>query len=208
MKNNKGLTITEIVISITLVSIVLVFLLNVLITVRNENNSSQSLSRLLINQALIIKDIETDFIDYELQQVNGCSDSVITENAHRIVPANADPISLHCLEFTFNEALVSENKGYLLYYSYKYSNTDSENLSVVGYKRGSHKIMRETDVAPSKEPEFYGTVNNLCSNNKCVLKINLPLLGSDGENYGINLSYVSNKTVITLPGAAYNFQIN
>lgn len=202
--NNKGMTLVEIIISVTLVSIVLVFLFNVMITVKNENNASQSQSKLLINQALIIKAAETDFKDNELICVDYCSGDDVTS----ITPKNGltENTFTKCLKFTFNPSKTTD-PGYLFYYQYTY-NTDVK-LNVVGYRRGENKTVRETEIAPSNEN---GTVTKSCNNNICSLIINLPIKGEDDNDYGINLSYIYNEGNFTYFGsdtpASYGFDIN
>ena len=74
LKNNKGLTVTEIIISISLVSIVLIFLFNALITIKNTNENVSKASTELINQALVTRSIQNDFRTYELQNVYACDE--------------------------------------------------------------------------------------------------------------------------------------
>lgn len=209
--NKKGISITEIIISITLTSIVLVFLLNILITVRNENDKSNSESKLLINQSLITKDIETDFINLDLMGVSFCNETDINS----VVPSSASTKTLHCLRFNYNASLTKDS-GYLLYYTYNYQETNK--LNVVGYKRGSHLIMRETDLNPLTSSinannctNNCGKIIQQCQDNTCSLSINLPLIGTDGGDYGINLSYVydqvkkNNFAIPAINTSGYNF---
>ena len=58
--NNKGITLIEIIISIVLVSIVLIFLFTLLISVKDMNTESEVNSTYLINKSLILKNIEED----------------------------------------------------------------------------------------------------------------------------------------------------
>ena len=73
--NNKGITLVEIIISIALISIVLVFIFSMLIQVNNENTENEVKSSYLINQAAYIKQIEEDFLDYKLKSIGKCSTS-------------------------------------------------------------------------------------------------------------------------------------
>lgn len=195
IKNNKGLTITEIIISISLVSIVLIFLFNALITIKNTNQNTSKSSTELINQALITRSIQNDFNSYELENVYACEQREISssQGLERIfpnIPTNID--KLYCLKFVYNKDLVKEKTGYLLYYSYKYSN--DETINVVGYKRGYYQIMRETSITPdsTKTP---GTIsNNNCevTDSFCTLTIKLPIIDEEGNDYSIYLNYIYN----------------
>ena len=58
--NNKGITLIEIIISIVLISIVLIYLFSLLVAVNDINEESDINSTYLVNKALIIKNIEED----------------------------------------------------------------------------------------------------------------------------------------------------
>jgi len=66
MKYKKGITLMEIIVSIALISIVMIFLFNVLANIRNEEVLSKRKSENLINQALVIKNIQDDLADNNL----------------------------------------------------------------------------------------------------------------------------------------------
>ena len=62
--NNKGITLVEIIISIALISIVLLFLFSLLVTVNDMNNESEVNTTYLITKSLILKNIEDEkYID-------------------------------------------------------------------------------------------------------------------------------------------------
>jgi prepilin-type N-terminal cleavage/methylation domain-containing protein len=189
MKNNKGMTIVEIIVSITLVSVVLVFLLNLLITVKGYKDKSQSASDLLINQALITKEAENDINNYGLTEISYCDDNILNgTSASKIIPSGAS--NIYCLKLIFNDDLLTDNIGYLLQYTYQYSSTTTKN--VVGYKRGTNQVVRESSI--SMDPDVYkGSVSSSCSTNNysnCSLKIVLPVIGNDDNNYDITLTYI------------------
>ncbi len=192
LKNNKGLTITEIVISISLVSIVLIFLFNALITIKNTNDNTAKSSKELINQALVTRSIQNDFRIYDLQQVYACDNEEIKQQGtKRIIPnPPSDVDNLYCLKFIYNENLTSDNIGYLLYYTYNYSS--EETINVVGYKRGYYQIMRESSITPSSSTKK-GEINNhdcKASDNICTLTIKVPIIDADDNDYSIKLNYI------------------
>jgi len=191
MKNNKGMTIVEIIVSISLISIILVFLLNLLITVKNYSDKTQSASELLINQAIITREIENDFLNYKLIGVSACTDSDFEKQGiYRPVPLGAKTDSIYCLKLTYDNSDISDNVGYLVEFNYNYS--DSTYKSVVGYRRGTNQVLRESLIV--MDPVNYpGTVVSSCStvtNDKCSLKITLPVMGNDANNYDIELTYI------------------
>ena len=60
MINKKGMTLVEVIISVTLVSIVTMFIYALFINVQDINDESKTTSSYLINKSLIIKTIEED----------------------------------------------------------------------------------------------------------------------------------------------------
>lgn len=208
--NNKGISLVEIIISITLISMIIVFLLSVLITVRYEDQTSKELSKLKLNQALITKEIHTDFIERELMAVESCQDASLRslDTVRSIIKSPNNSLNItggsNCLKFIYNSEKGEDNVGYLLNYTYSY--THGEKIHVTGYHRGNKSIVRETDNPASKE----GTAKVNCSGALCVVTINLPIIADNGDDYGINLSYISrNGFNYTLGTSSYYlFKIN
>lgn len=62
MKNNKGVTLVELIISIALISIVIVFLFNLLSEVRYVNNNTNFNRKNQQKRAIILKTIQEDFL--------------------------------------------------------------------------------------------------------------------------------------------------
>ena len=60
MKNNKGKTLVEIIISIALISIVLLFLFMLLVTVNDINLESEVNSNYLLNKYFFLKNVEEE----------------------------------------------------------------------------------------------------------------------------------------------------
>ena len=71
--NNKGITLIEIIISIVLISIVLIFLFSLLVTVNDINYESEVNSTYLINKSLILKNIEEDFEKAKEIKLESCN---------------------------------------------------------------------------------------------------------------------------------------
>ena len=197
LKNNKGITIIEIVISVTLIAIVMVFLFGVLITVRGEDEKSKALSTLLMNQALLIKEIEMDFIEYGLIGIESCKDGATRsdDSVNSVIPFSSSlrstPAAGTCIKLIYNPAKLVDNVGYLLYYSYDYSS--SEKIHVIGYRRGEKRTLRETALPWSENTIISkNCYPNDISPSSCVISIDVPVLNTDGEDYGIHLSYLYN----------------
>ena len=193
MRNNRGISLVEIIVSVSLIGVVLLFLFSMLITVRSEDAESREQANMLINQALIIKEIETDFIELELMAVTSCHDrstlgAIDTVRSNLIIPTIAFSATylenINCLKLLYNPSKTDSPVGYLLYYSYL---SGSKETNLVGYKRGTKRVLREVPYRSGKR----GIVQRRCAGGICALTIELPVLNLDADDYGINLSYVT-----------------
>lgn len=192
IKNNKGITIVEIIVSVTLISIVLILLISVFITVRNEDETNKVSSNLLMNQVVITREIESDFIDLGLIEIASCADGGTgSDTVLSVIPVSSSitkEAQGYCLKLIYNPSKTKDNVGYLLQYSYGFSTT--EQINVVGYVRGDKKILREIPVLSDEN----GFVKNDCGDKVCAVSINIPVM-SEEEDYGVNLSYIFNKDI-------------
>ena len=68
--NNKGITLVELMVSLILISIVMVFIFALLVDMKNEDYLSSSKSEDALNRTEIIHLIENDFINYKLSNVS------------------------------------------------------------------------------------------------------------------------------------------
>ncbi len=211
--NKKGMTLVELITSLVLISLVLIFMLNLLATVQNYSVQNQTKSDLLINQAVIVKAIEKDINELGLVGVSICTpEDFEKERKYSVLPAcpSNNPscyrdeeymknLNLYCLKLTFNNDDLDDNEGFLLQYTYDYSdkiNDDGEHeiskKNVVGYKRGNNQNIRESSI--SMNPNNYkGTVTSSCKDkvsSNCSLKITMPILDEDGNNYDIVATYI------------------
>lgn len=214
--NTKGISLVEIIISITLISIIIVFILSVLINIRSEDQESKELSQLKLNQALITKEIHTDFIERELIGIESCEDGVTREDdsVRSYIKTSNNSLTTsgtsYCIKLIYNPAKGEDNIGYLLYYSYLYKE-GTEKVIVTGYRRGDKSVIRETQTAI--DSSNYGNANINCSlnnSNLCIITLNMPILAKNGDDYGINLSYISEKgfNATSSISSYYNFKIN
>lgn len=199
MKNQKGVTIVEIVVSVALISLVIIFIFNLMITVKNINDDSNSSSNNIINQNIIIRKVQADFKDLELTKVDSCS----SDDIKNLMVSNYNQKTSYCLKLSYAGGEV----GYLIYYSY-HNNTSNKDLNIIGYSRENNVVLRETDIVPQNNNEdsenniYPLKVNTSCpsdeSNVNCALNIVMPVVDSVGNNYDINLNYIyaSNKVTI------------
>lgn len=147
MKNQKGVTIVEIVVSVALISLVIIFIFNLMITVKNINDDSNSTSTNIINQNIIIRKVQADFKDLELTKVDSCS----SDDIKNLMVSNYNQKTSYCLKLSYAGGEV----GYLIYYSY-HNNTSNKDLNIIGYSRENNIVLRETDIAPKKNTTISG----------------------------------------------------
>lgn len=72
-RNKKGFTLVELVLSVTLLSIVLIFMMAMLVDLKDKEKSNGADAKLLVNQAIISNTINTDIIKYGLESVSACA---------------------------------------------------------------------------------------------------------------------------------------
>ena len=215
--NKKGITLVEIIISIVLISIVLIFLFSLLITVKDINDESEVNSTYLINKSLILKNIESDLDKASSVKLEECtaksgSSYKITElysnygetsdTGEPYFPQQSgggnDPnfTGEKCLKFVYG----TNDYAYLGIYYYK-----SKESYVISY---IHDDVKATRLLPDFEKSVYN-INSLKDSPLTGYKtwtyngsnsipynelngfyvINIPIIGSDGKDYGINISY-------------------
>ena len=73
MKNNKGMTLVELIISIILISLIVLFLMVLFINVKDINDEAETNTSYLISKSLIIKEIEDDLETATKINVKNCS---------------------------------------------------------------------------------------------------------------------------------------
>jgi len=231
--NNKGITLIEIIISIVLISIVLIFLFSLLITVNDINYESEVNSTYLINKSLILKNIEEDLDKAKNITLDSCN--IYDPDFYPAYPNNnTDPnyfkktsgsydINLtykKCLKFNYeieelnpsdpSNPITKNSSAYLGIYYYK--NKESYVISYV------HGTLKSTRILPKFEDYEYNRKSLEISNstnefttwkhnnndiNPSYLvsgkelttgfhNIYIPLLGEDGKDYSLNISYYQN----------------
>lgn len=204
--NNKGITLVEIIISVALISIVLVFLFSLLIQVNNENSENEVKSTYLVNQSTFIKQIEEDFLDYNLSNGEVCNSSnIIIDSTNssaelylpRILNGSAifdgTTINIKCLKFTFNDG---SNSYVFLYKRDDITTSDTTDYkTILSYYRGNFKQsveLEEFDWSMNLDNNTNDQLSSFTSYNSSTneFAFSLPIVGPDSNDYSINLSYI------------------
>ena len=112
--NKKGITLVEIIISIVLISIVLIFLFSLLITVKDINDESEVNSTYLINKSLILKNIESDLDKADSVSLSSC-DIKDFYSSYEVGGLDVKFRANNCLQFEYGNG----DFAYLGIYYYK-----------------------------------------------------------------------------------------
>ena len=123
--NKKGVTILELLISITLVSIVILLLIKVIFSLDNINNDKSYASNDEISRTELIKNIESDFLKLKLEGLEIRKEENITikfyyENTYKELKIAKDKITYN----NETKTLESSNATYDLCPSYEYISLD------------------------------------------------------------------------------------
>lgn len=208
--NKKGITLVEIIISIVLISIVLILLFSLLISVKDINHESQVNSSYLINKSLIIKKIEEDFEKTESIKLANCSgitdfylgygygsDYYNDSDGNY----NADLTHNKCIKFEYETTDGVSSNAYLSIYYYK-----TKGMYVISYVHGAQKSTRTLPMFETIQHNLDSLDNNEWYHNGTPLtssylltnpqltynnlhNIYIPIIGSDGKDYSLNISY-------------------
>lgn len=204
--NKKGMTLVEIIISIALISIVLVFLFSLLVDVKDMNDEASINSDYLINKALILKNIEEDLDKATTElKINTCE----IGNFYTTYDTYKNDLEVkqkanECINFDFGDS-----KAYLGIYYYK--NKDSYVISYIHGDTKATRLLPEFEKYNVKDgkikDEFkikYSNLDNTTDTtnvpitgemkleNDIFHKIEIPIIGSDGKDYSILISYYKN----------------
>lgn len=207
--NKKGMTLVEIIISIALISIVILFLFSLLINVKDINEESEVNSSYLIMKALIIKNIEEDMSEIsdkltikKCENKDDSSKPGITQIYSNWAPdsnvTNSD--KWLCINFYYADKIEEEPKDHLLgiyYYSNAKNNHGTSGSYVISYISSNKTTRLLNDFVVSKQQSgnlsisFKPLINpaSIGDSNKYFLNINIPLIGTDNKDYSINIPY-------------------
>lgn len=199
--NKKGMTLVEIIVAISLISVVMIFLFQVLITVINGNKRNNTKSKTLISKAIVMKAVEHDLDAFGLSDNSGvvdCSNkienylTIDSGSINQIIPASARSEDYYCVKLTYNEDNVKYNDGYLLFYQ-------NNNKGFLAYKRGKttdqgfiieSQVIREIDAIP-KNDSSSNLIKIAEESDLYSLRINIPIIATDGNNYDLALNYIN-----------------
>lgn len=214
MKNNKGMTIVEILISICIISIVVLLLFNMLIQVRNEDTSNQIQSNFVINQSTFIKELEEDMINYGVKSISSCS--LQEANISKELLNSGNESKFKCLKFEYAADYTDDNIGFLMVYNTfarfdvengEYKGRDDSARWMIQYVRGHYRryngdrpdltswhnttqMMKEYPSIVELNDNPYVSYTAGAHPTQNAASIVLPIANGEGEHFDINLSYI------------------
>lgn len=221
MKNNKGMTLVEIIISIALISIVLLFLFMLLVTVNDINQESEVNSTYLVNKALILKNIEEELSKTESIYLSSCNvktdiytnygngTTYFTYEDNDTSRTDLNKLKAkECLKINYNDGTPDAKIG--IYYYKK------QNSYVISY---IHDNIKATRLLPEFEKynvnsdgdfddnfkmkyinangaiKYYSDLGTASTSTSGFHQIKIPIIGTDEKDYTIIISYRGTVTI-------------
>lgn len=189
--NNKGVTLTEIIISIALIAIVLVFLASLLVTVNDINKESATNSTYLIGKSLLIKNIENDLKNAASLKITECSVTDIYSTYNE--PDKPE----FCYVFDYGSGDIAKlglffyDKSSMYIVSYIHGDIRTR-MELPDFEKNTNNITVEGDNAklkPNKFTTYSGTTETPPSGNITgFFTMTIPIIGEDGKDYSIIIS--------------------
>jgi len=225
--NNKGVTLTEIIISIALISIVLIFLASLLVTVNDINKESEVNSTYLIGKSVLIKNIENDLRNASSLTISECANGVkdiftnygekIGEIDYFTYPNDHENIinklqADFCYQFDYKDELGDTKSAKLgLFYYHKITDGEEYGQYIISYVNDASNTKQRIEL-PNFEKinvidssfkfgqEISGVKTGVIWNNNIensmptstiigFFTMTIPLIGDDGKDYSIIISY-------------------
>lgn len=176
-KNNKGTTIVELVVSVSMLVVIATFLFQIVISLKEVYNSSGIKTELLNKQAVISKMINDDLRNNKLEMALKCN------NLNTCLALYFEDGTFKTLELI---SKTNETPAYFVYGDYKTELVSGSNF-------GSYSISSET-------------LANSTGTNDSIMNINIPITHPllRGENYGINIVYQYNSRTTSITDLAMN----
>lgn len=195
MNNKRGTTVVEIIISIALVSVVLIFLMNLFLTVREVYNKSKTESDYDMLNSIIIKAVGDDIDIYGLYDVEYEDDNkkdtvVLTFNSYR--NSHMSERIKKVLRVTHDD---EKNKDYISYsYESKYIEDEGSVHAITSEERKTN-VVRSLPLGASLEAETKITLSkDMLNSNENIVKISIPLDEIGGNRYDINIFGIEKKS--------------
>lgn len=168
--NNKGMTLIEIIISIALISIVLIFIFSLLITVNEMNEKSEANNTYLLSKAMVIKFIEEDIKGATSITLGRCEKDSSTgvsvflgSYSSQTFDNNKQKASM-CIEFSYNKAGVGQPYTSYLALYYKDNIDPSKKVFNISYISEDNPATEENEDSINSTESFPNFEENNINN--------------------------------------------
>lgn len=193
MKQNKGFSIIELIVSFSLTMIIVIILFEIIISLKNVYENSVTKSALISNQNIFTNYIYSDLNDYGLANISVCGDN--------------------CIQFVYKNG---DSKN--LSWGYEYDET-SQRQSFQKIQYGDYVVDLITNSkfdlnlgATQSDYEFKGVkvcsyTKSYDSNDVYFFDIKLPIYNTkfEGQDFGLNILYTFlGDSEISLSGLPYS----
>ena len=186
--NKKGFTLVEIIVSISLISIVVIFLFQIIITIKNLNDSKVNKTNNQMAVAVVTREVEKDLNSFGLEQDPTETCDITKTN---VIPATAENIK--CIKLIYRSINVKNNEGYIIYYKNR-----NNNKYFLAYKRGKDNIIETQTVRELNIKENTNVDVNISkeeSDDMYSLKLVVPIRNNQ-DKYDVVISYIDSIEVI------------
>lgn len=168
--DKKGFTMTELMVSIAIIAVVMVFLVKMLIDVRYDNRNELYDTKNQINRAEIIKTIQNDLYENVITSIN---DSGSADN-ELVININAININTNSNTSAKIEAVTQDGEEYI-----RYKSTSNKNYKWMIERNNKETYIKKNDIVLSviecsdegkteKEPN--------CDTQDKIIRINIPII--------------------------------
>ncbi len=171
MKNNKGFSTLELIVSFTLTMIIVVILFEIIISLKNVYENSVTKTALVSKQNLLTDYIYSDINDYGLQLIDTCGDN--------------------CINFTYNN-----NTSKQLSWEYNYKEEDKkQSFQKIKYGDYATELISNSKFdlsvgSSAADVEIRGA--KVCASANSFISIKIPITNSKfpNEDFGLNIVHV------------------
>ncbi len=202
--NKKGLTLIEIVVSIALISIVMIFLFQIIMTIKNANERQNNRSNNKASVLIITREVQKDLDSFGMENTPTTSCN-LNDSSNNIIPSSASRVN--CIKLLYDGNNVKNNEGYILYY-------ENNNKYFLAYKRGKGNVIetqtvREISIEPKDNLDI--VIDRVGNVNDYSIRMIMPIRDNT-ENYDLDINYIYTKAfkkqvqVISENGLAYNLK--
>lgn len=187
MINKRGMSIIEIIVSLALVSIVLMFLVNLFLNIRNVYNQSKIQSDYKMVDVTIERAVGSDIENYGLHSISYASDDdyssiVLTFNQFRITKLS---------ERIKKVLKIYQEEGfYKISYTYEKDCVrypDACTSDITADERVTNVVRIIPKDAILNMDELIRLTEKEVSTNRSLIKIKIPLIDPNGNIYDINM---------------------